>query len=264
MSPGLRKTSVLIAAVVAALGTAALGLWQLSRADQKLALQAVMADREQQPTLTNASLPCAAQGWALQEQRRVLLSGRWLAQRTVLLDNRQMGGRPGFLVLTPFELDGVGMGSCTERWVLVQRGWLPRHSQDRLAVPHFVTPSGPVQLRGRLILEPSRVYSLGDELSPVGDSSPRIVQNVDLDALSRQWGQRLRPGAVLQLAAEVPAETLRADGHADIPLLRQWPKPAVDVSKHHAYAAQWFALSALITGLYVWFQLIRPFRQRPQ
>jgi surfeit locus 1 family protein len=30
------------------------------------------------------------------------------------------------------------------------------------------------------------------------------------------------------------------------------------VGKHHGYAFQWFALSALIAGLYVWFQLLRP------
>jgi surfeit locus 1 family protein len=41
-------------------------------------------------------------------------------------------------------------------------------------------------------------------------------------------------------------------------LLRQWPKPAVDIQKHYGYAFQWFALCALLAGLYVWFQLLRP------
>ena len=45
---------------------------------------------------------------------------------------------------------------------------------------------------------------------------------------------------------------------ADDGLLRQWPAVAIDVGKHHGYAFQWFALCALITGLYVWFQLLRP------
>jgi surfeit locus 1 family protein len=38
--------------------------------------------------------------------------------------------------------------------------------------------------------------------------------------------------------------------------------PAVDVHKHYGYAVQWFSLTALITGLYVWFQLLRPRRRR--
>ena len=46
-------------------------------------------------------------------------------------------------------------------------------------------------------------------------------------------------------------------------LARDWPAPATGVETHHGYAFQWFALSALITGLYVWFQLIRPRRRQP-
>ena len=43
-------------------------------------------------------------------------------------------------------------------------------------------------------------------------------------------------------------------------LHRHWPPPAVDVHKHYGYAFQWFALAALILGLYVWFQVLAPFR----
>jgi surfeit locus 1 family protein len=45
-------------------------------------------------------------------------------------------------------------------------------------------------------------------------------------------------------------------------LLRQWPAPAADVGKHYGYAFQWFAMSALIVGLYAWFQLLRPALRR--
>ena len=44
----------------------------------------------------------------------------------------------------------------------------------------------------------------------------------------------------------------------DAKLLREWSLPVSDVSMHLGYAFQWFALSALIAGLYVWFQLVRP------
>ncbi|MES2089116.1 MAG: SURF1 family protein [Pseudomonadota bacterium] len=244
------------------LGTASLGRWQLHRADQKLARQAMLTERERSPALSNATLPCEATDWAAHEQRRVVLSGRWLPQRTVLLDNRQMAGRPGFFVLTPFELSEAG--SCPAQVVMVQRGWLPRHSRNRLELPRFATPTGRVQLSGRLLIEPSKLFSLGTELPLLSDSGPHIVQNVELDALRHQWGLHLRPGAVLQLQAEAPADVGVPDEKGAISLLREWPAPAVDVGKHHAYAAQWFAMSALITGLYVWFQLIRPFRQRSQ
>jgi surfeit locus 1 family protein len=51
-------------------------------------------------------------------------------------------------------------------------------------------------------------------------------------------------------------------GTAGDGLLRQWPRPAGGVQKHYGYAFQWFALSALMAGLYVWFQLLRPRRKR--
>ncbi|MBC8056770.1 MAG: SURF1 family protein, partial [Rhizobiales bacterium] len=57
-----------------------------------------------------------------------------------------------------------------------------------------------------------------------------------------------------------PLSVLQADSPstAGDGLLRDWPHPAVDVQKHYGYAFQWFALGALMAGLYVWFQLVRP------
>ena len=33
---------------------------------------------------------------------------------------------------------------------------------------------------------------------------------------------------------------------------------ALGVEKHYGYAFQWFAMSALVLGLYLWFQWLRP------
>ena len=70
---------------------------------------------------------------------------------------------------------------------------------------------------------------------------------------ARETGLPLRPVTVVQEDGTAPP----GDG-----LLRQWPRPAAGVHKHYGYAFQWFALSALILGLYAWFQLIRPRRAR--
>ena len=40
-------------------------------------------------------------------------------------------------------------------------------------------------------------------------------------------------------------------------LRRDWPAVALGVEKHYGYAFQWFALAALILGLYLWFQFFR-------
>ena len=57
-----------------------------------------------------------------------------------------------------------------------------------------------------------------------------------------------------------PWTVLQADapGIVDDGLLRKWPRPAADIHKHYGYAFQWFGLCALMSVLYVWFQLIRP------
>jgi surfeit locus 1 family protein len=260
VSPRLQKTWVLIAAVLAVWTTASLGFWQLRRADDKLARQAAMAERAALPPLNNATLPCDEAAWSAQSHRRVTLSGHWQPQYTWLLDNRAMDGRAGFFVVTALLLDGAG--TCPIHVVLVQRGWLPRHAQDRTRVPPFETPSGLVTLTGALMPELSRAFSLGAELSPVAAAGLRIVQNVDFAALPAQLGQAVRPGAVLQWQPEILPPGQATPDPSTLPLLRDWPAPASDVGKHHAYAAQWFAMAALITGLYVWFQLVSPLRQR--
>lgn len=231
-----RSLVVLAAAVIAAGVTARLGIWQLSRAAEKEALQASLDSRGAAPPLAAAELARSAAEAPSQHHRRIALEGRWVSGRTVYLDNRPMDGRAGFYVVTPLALpDGDA--------VLVQRGWVPRDAADRSRVPPVVTPEGVVRIEGRIAPPPSRLFELGAE------QQGAIRQNLDLDAFGRESGLRLRPLSVQQTDAP---------GAPDEGLLRHWPAPAVDVHKHYGYAFQWFALASLITGLYVWFQLVRP------
>jgi len=226
-----RRWLVLLAALLAAALTARLGFWQLDRAAQKIALQAAIEAEARRPALTNAQLEGAGQ-----LHRRVALRGRWLAERTVWLDNRPMDGRAGFFVVTPLLLTG------RDDVILVQRGWAPRNQLDRQQLPPLVTPSGEVTVEGRLAASPSRLYELGP------GSAGTIRQNLDPAAFAVESGLKLLPLTVVQTAADASDDTL----------LRHWPAPDLGLQKHYGYAFQWFALCALIVGLYVWFQLVRP------
>ena len=190
-----------------------------------------------------------------QHYRRVVLRGRWLASHTVWLDNRQMDGRPGFIAVTPLVWPGGA--------VAVQRGWAARDNDVRGRLPALATPSGEVEVVGRIAPPPARLYEFA------GPPGGAIRQNLDLAAYSREIGVALPPLSVMQ---EDDAPAVRVSAPVSFPsqaarppdgLQRRWPRPAVDVQKHYGYAFQWFAFCAVTTGLYVWFQLVQPRRRRP-
>ena len=233
-----------VAAVAGMLLTAALGRWQLQRASQKEAFQTAIDNQARLPVLEGRSLVPGRDGAAMAAEelglvhRKVALTGQWLPQHTVFLDNRQMNGRPGFFVLTPLQLQG------SPAVVLVQRGWVARNFQDRTALPAVDTPDGPVQLQGRVAPAPSKLFELDAGTQEPGFS--RIRQNLDLEAFGAETGLALTRLTVLQT------------GPASEGLLREWPAIRSGVEKHYGYAFQWFGLSSLVIFLYVWFQLVRP------
>ncbi len=232
------KAVVLLAALLGVAVTARLGVWQLDRAAQKNLLQATLDQRRALPPLDMQALAADPEAAVQQHHRRIVVAGRWLPEATVYLENRQMQGRPGFFVVTPLLL---GDGTA----ILVQRGWQPRDLLDRTKVVPPPTPAEPVEVAGRIAPPPARLY----EFDGV-DSGP-VRQNLDIEGFGREWRLKLRPLSLLQ----------EAGGAAPDGLLRDWLPPATGVHKHYGYAFQWFALAALILGLYVWFQLIRPRRR---
>lgn len=231
-----RAAVVLLAAFTVAGTTERLGLWQLDRAAQKLALQAAQQRQRALPPLPLGEL-ARTPATALQQQHRLVeLQGTWLAEHTIYLDNRPMVGHPGFYVVTPLLLAD---GSV----VLVQRGWLPRDFTQRTHIVAPATPAGTVVVLGGIAPALPRLYEFSSA------ASGAIRQNLDIGAYALEVALPLRPLALLQ----VDAAKATSDG-----LLRQWQQPDANVQMHYGYAAQWFALSALTTGLYVWFQIIRP------
>jgi surfeit locus 1 family protein len=237
LSASGRAAVILVATLLGTVLTANLGAWQLRRAAQKIALQDALESRARLAALGSSELARTPEQAEQQHYRPVQLRGRWVAERTVFLENRQMHARVGFYVVTPLQLDGQPEA------VLIQRGWVPRDLRDRTLLPDVPTPGGDIDVRGFIAPPPARLYELGSS------GAGLIRQNLDLDAFKVESGLRLAPLSVLQSDSTGTA----GDG-----LLREWPHPAVDVQKHYGYAFQWFALCALMAGLYVWFQLVRP------
>lgn len=237
MSASFKFWLVSAAAVSAVLLTLSLGRWQLSRAAQKEQLQASIEERGRLAVLEGAVLLDRIEAGPLLH-RRISVRGRWIADKTVFLDNRQMHSKPGFYVVTPLQLEASGAA------VLVQRGWVPRNFVDRSRVPRIETPAGVVEVQGRIAPPPAKLYEPG-----VAGTGP-IRQNLELAQYSAETGLALMPLSVQQAGAAT-------DG-----LLRDWPEVSTGVEKNYGYAFQWFGLSALIAILYVWFQIVRRFIKR--
>jgi cytochrome oxidase assembly protein ShyY1 len=211
---------------VAACGIA-LGNWQERRAAEKTALQErLLAGQRAAPVLLDGS---QADMRAL-EYRHVRVTGRYVANWPVYLDNRPYQGQPGFYVLMPLKIEGSPLH------VLVARGWLPRNAAQRDRIAPYATPAGLVTVEGAAVLSIGHVMQLGEApaLTPGA-----IVQNADAQQFTHATGR-----AVLPLMVE-------QSGGAPDGLVRDWPAPSLGIEKHKGYAFQWYALAVLAVLYFV-------------
>ncbi len=206
--------------------TFSLGLWQLDRAAQKEKLS--QERRMAQPISVN---------------------GRWLAEQTLYLDNRQMNAKQGFFVVTP-------LVTSDETYILVERGWIARNFIDRKRLEPIQTLTGDVTITGRQLADPIPPAVIADNAA----TEKPIVQYLDLKAIDtvingsrpQNAPKLVYKGLIQEISVNVPTQVPAKDG-----LQRDWYEPASGVEKHYGYAFQWFALCALLIGLYIWFQWIK-------
>ncbi|MEJ5989814.1 SURF1 family protein [Ramlibacter sp. PS3R-8] len=236
----LKRIAIAIAAVVGIGVTASLGTWQWGRGQQRTALHDAMTARAGSAPVTIPELVAARGVDPALLHRPVVIRGSWIAERTVFLDNRQMNAVPGFYVVTPLRIEG------SEAVILVQRGWAPRNFTRREQLPPVQTPTSRVEVRGRLAPPPAKLYAFDAQ-----EAGP-IRQNLDL--------ARFRAETALPLLEL----SVQQAGPGSEGLLRQWPQAGSGAEKNYGYAFQWWALSALIAILYVWFQLVLPRRRARQ
>ena len=193
-----------------------LGNWQARRAEAKRALGAELERSLKSPP---ADLSTVIDARSL-VHKRVLARGRFVAERTVLLDNKLRRGRPGYEVVTPLALAG------SEWHVLVNRGWIAAPA-SRETLPDVRTPSGELTVVG-IALE-----RLPHALQPGAAPTGKLRQNLDIGAFAAETGLRLQP-----LVIEQHSDT--GDG-----LAREWPRPDFGIERHESYALQWYLFAGL-------------------
>ena len=127
-----------LAAVLMIALTVSLGRWQLHRAEEKEARQALFDARmAEAPVRLTGPVPSAEPLLF----RHVHAEGDWLAERQIYIENQVHDGRAGFAVVTPLRLRGSSAA------VLVNRGWIPRGNEYPRA-PQVAVPAGPAAVDG--------------------------------------------------------------------------------------------------------------------
>ena len=233
-----RIVATVSALLVIALGCGA-GVWQLSRANTKIALAANLLARQQMPIL-NANLGSLTLEEA--SERRMIARGQYLPDAAIWLDNRPKpisatgsnATQSGFYLLMPFRLEN------RDEVLWVNRGWAPRNNENRETLPPIKTPSGVISVEGIVFAHPGKVYELGDGKTIDSLGKPKIEQNFNLVAEGRMRGWNQAPFILRE------EEAGNEDG-----LLRTWAPLTTGVDRHYAYAFQWFALA--FCGFLFWF-----------
>ena len=144
-----------VAAILGILLTSTLGVWQIGRGNEKSDLAEKMRSAQAGVLINVPVVEFNADDLAL---RRVGVSGHYVPEYTVLLDNRVSRGVPGYHVITPLKIESGAMH------VLINRGWIAAGS-DRRTPPKVVTPSGLQHVTG-LAVEPSpRQFELSTRIA---------------------------------------------------------------------------------------------------
>ena len=133
-----RRLLLTLAVLFGALIMVRLGFWQLERRTERLAQNALITRRLEEPPVRITG-PVADP--VVLEYRHVAVAGTFDYAHEVVLLNRSRGGAPGVHVLTPLRIAG------SDRAVLVDRGWIPYEQREPAARQQF-QPPGLVEVRG--------------------------------------------------------------------------------------------------------------------
>jgi surfeit locus 1 family protein len=234
-APSWLMTGLMLALLVLFIG---LGRWQWGRGDYKAELREQFV-AGQGPAVALGERPTTQ----LARFSRVVVQGRWDAQRQFLLDNRTRDGRAGYEVLTPLQLtDG--------RWLLVNRGWVPFSGfRDRLpdvGLGAAGVAASPVTVAGRVDELPSAGLESGRAAPAQAGAWPRVTSYPKAEQLAAALGVAAVEPRVLLLDAEMP------EGYQ-----RDWQPPGMVPEKHWSYAIQWWSFAVVLLGLYVGLNLRR-------
>lgn len=218
----MRRYAVFIVVVPLAALFVRLGFWQLSRLEQRQALNAALLGNKDLPALDLSENPPER----LPRFRQVTASGFFDFEHQVVVDARAFEGVPAAVIVTPLRLPAG-------KAVLVERGLVL--TPDAHTVPwEAMTEGDSAVVSGVVTLEP------GPRDLPVATPGP--------------WPRHVQWLVPALLAPVYPYEILpyvlrRVDAPPGAPkALRPVPLPTLDNGPHLSYAIQWFSFALIAIG----------------
>lgn len=218
---------IALAVVLVVAALARLGIWQLDRAQDKVAQQLAFQEAGQRAPTPLDEVPVAGLSFdAIQHQnRRVVLRGSYLNERNIFLIYQPYEDQIGWEIITPFRVEDG------DQIALVSRGWSGIGTVEELTAT-LPAITGSVELEGQLYVpSPDQAAQAGDALAA---EWPRVQRHLNTDELVPLFELPLFP-YVVRLAERQPGV-----------LVRHWPLVLVDSGRNFSYALQWFAMAIAV------------------
>ena len=199
-----------------------LGIWQIERAANKEGLlQDFNSEQESPPTRLTSQSP----NWS-----RVFVDGVFDSSRQILIDNQIHNGKVGYKIFTPFRFDD-------NKIVLVDRGWIGQ-GQSRSDLPQLNI----LEKKSRIIAtvtSPEQGVLAGSEL--LTNEWPRVSQSKAVEVIASAFNE-----PILDIVLVLDP------GSSQITEFIQIKPFAITPVKHYGYAMQWFTMSIVLLGMFLY------------
>ncbi len=196
-----------------------LGVWQLSRLEQRRAFNATLVTRMSAPPADVGTLPADTTDG---HYRWVVAQGTYLFDHEIVLGGRSHEGSPGVYILTPLRLPG------RDTVVMVNRGWAYSENASTIDFARWRERDSAV------VAGYAETYPGTDPVAatPAG----KVVHRLDRHRIEQLVGMPVAPYLIVQ--------TSDSALHSDSVPVRL-PTPALDEGPHKSYAIQWFSFAAI-------------------
>ena len=203
-----------------------LGIWQLERAKEKTSLLNKFDDTAPYKEMMEYGL--------IRDFDRIKVSGKYLPNKQILIENIPRGGRLGYFVISPF------MMSANGSTLLVNRGWVAKPTDPE------TLPSISIEEKIRTVMGHAghlpKIPIRPDPAFTQQNNWPRVGRYPSISEIQNEIQVRPLP-IVLLLSPD------SEDGFH-----RSW-KPAVSGPRtHYGYALQWFTFSLVVIGVVGWIK----------